>query len=617
MTLLEKIRTRPLLFDGAMGTMIYHRGVFLNACYDELSLTRPDLIHSIHAEYVDAGVDVIETNSFGANRIKLAAFGLADQVAAINRAAVRLARQAAQPAGVYVAASVGPCLEQSRAWEDGLADELEQAFAEQLDELAAAGVDLIALETFHDQRELQLAARLARARGLPVMASFVPTRSDPASVEEAPEIAWARALDDDENVDLIGANCGLGPSGILYPLQRILRNVSKPVIVMPNAGGPSEVGGRMLYLNSPEYFTEFAKRYIEMGVRGVGGCCGTTPAHLRMAARAVKSLSGVKTFAKLVTTPEDESSEMTPPAATAEKSDLGAALAAGRPVRMVELLPPRTVAGLPAFLEKCRVCREAGVDAVNLPDGPRASARISVLVAAMIAQRETGMTCLPHYCCRDRNLIGMQADLLGGQAVGLHNWLLITGDPPKLGDYPDATGVFDLDAIGLCQLATNLNHGCDAAGHRIDPPAKMLLGVGVNPVAVEPERELERFFAKIEAGAEFAITQPVFDPEALLRFLERLRRHARQIPIIAGCYPLTSLRNAEFMNEHVPGVVVPPSIMERLAVCCTRAEGLDTGVEIACDIFARIAGSVQGYQVSAPLGNLSAALRVLQTTEGR
>jgi methionine synthase I (cobalamin-dependent)/5,10-methylenetetrahydrofolate reductase len=609
---LERIKKQPLVFDGAMGTMIYQRGVFLNACYDELCLTKPDLILDIHREYIAAGVDVIETNSFGANRIKLAGYGLADRVGEINSAAVALARQAVGEAPVYIAGSVGPCLSADQTFAETMQPELEAAFDEQLAALASAGVDLMVLETFHDCQELQLAARVAAQHGLPVLASFVPEECPPDSKGDSREAVWAGILDANDDVDLIGLNCGMGPAEIMRPLQDVLSRTGKPVVVMPNAGGGNQIGGRVLYLNSPEFFTEFAKRYIELGAHGVGGCCGTTPAHLRIAARAVKSLSGVKEHVSIAvapSTPGDARRETTP---TAQKSPLGAKLAAGELVHMVELLPPVSVGGVSAFLERCRRCKDAGVDVVNLPDGPRAGARLSVVISAMLAQRETGVECLPHYCGRDRNLIGIQADWLGAQAVGLRNWLLITGDPPKLGDYPDATGVFDLDSIGLCRLATNFNAGLDAAGHPIDPPAAMLIGVGANPLALEMEREIERFYAKIDAGAEFVVTQPVFDPDALLRFLDRVSRYPRRIPLIAGIYPLTSLRNAEFMNQHVPGVVVPPAILARMARCRTKEEGLQEGTAIACEMRDRLAGAVQGLQVSAPLGKIDAALHVLQ-----
>lgn len=610
--LLAKIKKEPLMFDGAMGTMIYQNGVFLNTCYDELCLKNPELILRIHREYVAAGVDVIETNTFGANRLKLAGYGLANLTKEINTAAVKLAREAVQGTDVYIGASVGPCLKANEAFTLERQKDLQAAFAEQISVFASEKTDLIVLETFYNLPELKLAAETAARYDLPVLASFVPPQAADTDLNDCKLIAWIKDLNVDQNIDLIGLNCGLGPAEIFESLRTVLRYASKPVVVMPNAGGGKEVGGRMLYLNSPEYFTEYAKRYIQLGARGVGGCCGTTPAHLRMAVRAVKTLTGVKEHLRIVSCPSASLEEKVGVSRKlmAEKSALGAKLAAGKPVNLVEILPPRSAGGLPDFLAKCTACKHAGIDAVNLPDGPRASARISVIIAAMLAQNKTGMECLPHYCCRDRNLIGMQADLLGGQAAGLRNWLLITGDPPKLGNYPDATGVFDLDAVGLCRLANNLNSGYDAAGCLLLPPTDFLVGVGANPVAIDLDREIEHFYAKIDAGADFAITQPVFDVEALLKFLDRISSCPTQIPIIAGCYPLTSLRNAEFMNQHVPGVVVPETVLKRMALCTTKEEGLNEGILIAREIREQLAGKVQGLQVSAPLGNVEAALRV-------
>ncbi len=608
----ERLAATPLVFDGAMGTMIYQRGVFVNVCYDELCLKQPELILDIHREYVEAGVDVIETNSFGANRRKLAAYGLAGQVEAINRAAVDLARQAAGEE-TYVAGSVGPCLPLDEPIEPGLVEPVREAFAEQLGVLAEAGVDLVVLETFDKVIELQAAAAAAKELHLPVVASFTIRPDHAAVMGMRPEEVAAQRLDADGNVDVIGMNCGTGPAGILELLPGVLAATDKPVMVMPNAGGPKETGGRMLYLTSPEYFTEYARRYIEMGVRGVGGCCGTTPQHLRMAARAIKGLSGVKEHIEVATAPAaaEHAALADKAVPTAEKSRFGAKLAAGEPVTSVEILPPRTGAGLEAFLDKCRRCRAAGIDAVNIPDGPRATARLSVLISALAVHQQTDIEPIPHYCCRDRNLLGMQSDLLGGHAAGLANWLIITGDPPKLGDFPDATGVFDVDSIGLTQVIHGLNHGYDAAGKPIDPPTGLLIGVGANPVAVEPEREIRRFFAKIDAGAEFAITQPIFDPDALLRFLDRAAGHHRTIPVVAGVYPLLSLRNAEFMNQHVPGVVVPDGVLERMRRCRTKADGVKTGIEIAREARERIADRVQGSQASAPLGKIDIALEVL------
>jgi homocysteine S-methyltransferase len=615
-TLIGKTRDSVLVFDGAMGTMIYQRGVFLNACYDELCLTQPQLILGIHKEYVDAGADIIETNTFGANRIKLGPYGLADRVVDINRAAVKLAREAAGET-VGVAASMGPCFAPGNPFSAAQLTAADEALDEQMAVLAAEGVDLIVLETFHDIVQLCRAAGLAKRRGLPVLASFTLDALGGFAAGGAEAERVALQLEADPNVDLIGLNCGLGPADLFGPAKQMVACVTKPVVIMPNAGGPREVGGRMLYLNSPEYFTEFCKRYVELGVRGVGGCCGTTPAHIRMAARAVKAMSGVKRFVEIAVEAKDTegAGKAGRPAVEAvpfaQKSTFASKLAAGRKVTSIELLPPQTGGGLKTFIDRCRVCQEAGIDAINLPDGPRASARMSVMATAFSMLKEVAIEPLPHYCCRDRNLIGMQSDLLGGYALGLKTWLFITGDPPKLGNYPDATGVFDLDAIGLAALADHLNHGFDAAGQSIGQPTAMAIGVGANPVAVEMEREISRYFQKIEAGAEFAFTQPVFEAEALLRFVDRVGKHHRTIPILAGIYPLMSFKNAEFMSSHVPGVVVPNVILERMSKCSTKEDGIKVGIEIAREIRERIADAVAGFQVSAPMGRVSIALDVL------
>ncbi len=604
--ILERMKESPLLFDGAMGTMIYERGVFINTCYDEVCLTNPKLISQIHREYVEAGADVIETNTFGANRIMLRPYGLADKAEAINRQAVRLAREAAGDS-VYVAAAAGPCLRPDQIMPEEHAAEVESAFAEQIGALAAEGVDLVVFETFTHLKELQVGARTAKRLGLPVLASFVLNERGETAVGTRAE-TMARTLSADENVDLVGINCGVGPAGVFDALQAVLPVATKPVVVMPNAGLPRDIAGRLIYLTSPEYFTEYAKKYIEMGVRGVGGCCGTTPAHIRMASRAVKSLSSVKKHVKVRAYARQEPLVHVVP--TGKKSRLAGKLTVGEKVASVEILPPRSC-DMTEMLAKVRRCAEAGVDAINIPDGPRASARISPMIAALTILKEVGIEPILHYCCRDRNLISMQSDLLGGYAAGLANFLIITGDPPKLGDYPDVTGVFDVDAIGLTQVAANLNRGYDIGGNPISPPTGILIGVGANPCAVDPEREIDRYFRKIDAGAEFAITQPVFDIEALLRFLERVEQHTRRIPVIAGIWPLVSYKNAEFMNNEVPGVVVPREILDRMARCRSKEEGHRVGIEIARKIIEQISPRVSGFQVSAPLGNVETALAVL------
>ena len=603
---LDRIRETPLVFDGAMGTMLYSRGVFINTCYDELNLTRPELVRAIHAEYAEAGADVIETNSFGANRVKLKAYGLADQAAAINRTAAALARDVAG-GDALVAGSVGPCMRPRQMWMDSLADDLRSAFREQIEALIEGGVDLIQLETFDHLDELLLAAAVARALGAAVTASFtVSARGETVIGREVESVV--AALEASDHVDAIGLNCGIGPALAYEALERALPHTSKPFVVMPNAGMPQEVDGRMIYLTSPEYFTSYAKKFIELGARGVGGCCGTTPAHIEMAAKAIKSLSAVKKHIVVKDYSREKAEvDVVPPG---KRSRFAARMLAGEKVTSVELLPPKTI-DLSGILEKCRVCRAHGVDAINIPDGPRASARVSPMVTSTAILNEVGIEPVLHYCCRDRNLIGMQSDLLGGYVAGLRNFLIITGDPPKLGDYPDATGVFDVDSIGLTLVAHNLNHGRDIGGNPVNPPTGIFIGVGANPCAISLSHEITRYYRKIDAGAEFAVTQPIFDADALLRFLDEVETYEKTIPVVAGVWPLVSYKNAEFLRNEVPGVEVPDALMERMSRCKTKADGVEAGIEIALEIRDRIASRVAGFQVSAPFGNVEIALRVL------
>ncbi len=604
--IISRIQQTPLVFDGAMGTMLYQRGVFLNKCFDEICLSNPGLIAEIHRAYVKAGADVITTNSFGANRIKLAEFGLAERCVDICREAVRIARQELGVEGL-VAASVGPCLRPGQyLGADNRADVLA-AFQESIQALAEAGADFILLETFSDWDEAKLALQAAEGLDIAVMLSFAYDESGSTARGSTIEQITTQ-MDAHHGVSIVGMNCGSGPAALTDLLKRVMACTSKPVVVMPNAGSPRQVEGRMLYLTSPEYFTSYAKRMVQMGARGVGGCCGTTPEHIAEMSRAVKAVSTVRRAA--VVKPIEQKSPDVQPLSMAQKSRMGAKLSRGERVSSVEILPPKS-SDLRSMLQKAQTCYLAGVDAINIPDGPRASARISPMMAAVAIKQQVGIEPVLHYCCRDRNLIGMQSDLLGGFSAGLTNFLLITGDPPKLGDYPDVTGVFDVDAIGLAQLASNLNAGVDLGGNPLVPPTGILIGVGLNPCAVELSRELERFRRKIDAGAEYAITQPVFDSEALLRIIEQIRAFS-DIPIVAGVWPFASFKNAEFMCNEVPGVVVPDELMERMRRCHTKQEGAETGIEIAREMCLQIGDVVAGFQVSAPFGNVNTAIKVLQ-----
>jgi len=603
---LEYLVDNIVVFDGAMGTELYNRGVFINRCFDEMNLSNPDLVKEVHRGYRKAGVDVLETNTFGANRLKLRSHGLEDRLEEINRAGARLAREVAGE-DVYVAGSIGPLGIRIEPWGPTSEDEARETFREQAHSLLMGGVDLFSLETFSDLTELHQAILAVREVSDRPLVAHVTLEEDGSSLYgTAPEV-FTRMLDE-WAADVIGVNCSVGPHVMLTAVERMVKVTSRPIAVQPNAGVPRNVEGRNIYLCSPEYMGTYAKRYIQSGAKVVGGCCGTTPEHLRAILKSVRMLRPAQRRVEIFV-PSTVTHDVSP-VPRAEKSRLSAKIAAGEFVTSVELNPPKGI-DTTKVMTGARFLKEHGVDAVNIPDGARASARMGPMFLALMMEREIGIETILHYCCRDRNLLGMQADLLGAWASGLRNILIITGDPPKLGDYPDATAVFDVDAIGLTNMVTRLNHGLDLGGNVIGRPTGYHVGVGANPGAVDLEFELKRFQYKVEAGAEFAITQPVFDVAQLERFLERIERF--RIPVIAGIWPLASLRNAEFMNNEVPGVHVPEEIMQRMRDAEAREEGAsrEEGIAVARETLLRVKDLVQGVQVSAPFGKVERALDVI------
>lgn len=598
--------TTVLVFDGPMGTEIYRRHVFINRCYEELNVSDPGLIRTIHREYIDAGADVLTTNTFGGNRVALAKFGLGERVEEFNQAGAKLAREIAEEArrSVLVAGSVGPITP-----DPFCPDPVENLIAQQVAALIAGGVDFILFETQQSREMLEACARVMEnyPQTAFILSLAVGENGETQKGEPIERLAgsWPATL---RPPAAWGLNCGTGPSGLLTVLERLLRLTDRPVVVQPNAGVPKQVDHRMIYLCSPEYFTEYAKRYLAVGARGVGGCCGITPAHIREMAQAVKPLARAAKSTAILTRQVTETPAKEP-VPLENRSRLGWRIVHKKWVTSVELLPPRGW-DLRPIVEKSRQLAAAGVTAVNIPDGPRASARLSPLVTAAEIQRQAGIETILHFCCRDRNLIGMQADLLGCAALGVRNILFVTGDPPKLGNYPFATGVFDADSIGMVAVQRRLNTGIDLGGQPVDPPTQAVIGVGLDPTAVDRKRELERFRRKLAAGAEFAITQPVFDPDALLRFLEELRDCS--IPIIAGIWPLASLRNALFLKNEVPGVVIPDRVLDRLAAQTSREGQLAVGIQVARESVEKIKDVVAGIQVSAPFGKIELALQVLE-----
>ena len=607
---LAELDDRVLVCDGAMGTMLYGKGVFINRCFESLNQTQPALVTDVHGEYLRAGADVIETNTFGANRMKLRSFGLGDQVRDINLAGARLAREAVKKSGqeAYVAGAIGPLGVRIEPWGKTGVDEAEAMFRDQAQALLDGGVDLFVLETFRDLNEI--GAAITAVRGicdLPIVAQMT-TEEDGASLDGTPAEKFAPELIA-RGANVVGVNCSVGPAPMLETIERISEVTDVWLSAQPNAGKPRDIEGRNLYLCSPEYMASYARRFIASGVRLVGGCCGTTPEHIRQIALAAKQMApGLARHAGAteVRTPVASQPNAQRPMDREQKSAMGRKLVNGHFLRAIELMPPRGHEPARALASAARLV-ERGVDVVTIPDGPRSGARMSALSLAVLVQQHAGAEVLLQYSCRDRNLLGIQSDLLGAHAMGVRNLLGITGDVRNLGDIPDATAVFDVDSIGLTNVINRLNHGLDIGGQSIGEPTCFHAGVMVNP-SRDLDQELRRLEFKVEAGAEFAVTRPVFDVAAFERFLARVA--PMRLPIIVGIWPFESALNAEFMANEVPGVTVPEKIVERMRRTANAEEAAAEGVKVAKEIVTAIKGMAAGVQISAPSGRLDAALDV-------
>lgn len=601
----EVLDERIVLADGAMGTLLYTKGVFINTCFDELNLTRPSLIQEVHREYLNVGAEVIETNTFGANRFKLAAFGLEDRVENVNQAGARLARKAAGRRA-YVAGSIGPLGKPLRPLGKIAPEEAAQAFREQAEALAG-DVDLFVVETIPSIEEMKIALEAVRSvSDLPIVAQLTFSDEGQTLMGQSPEQVVEQLSP--YNVAALGCNCSIGPQPMLEIVQRMRQLTDKKLSAMPNAGAPRLVESRFIYLTSPEYMAEYAKRFIQSGVSLIGGCCGTTPQHIKAMAGAVRALRPV--HYRVAGAPRTEKAdEKLPETPFAERSRFANAMTREF-VISVEIDPPR---GLDpsGSLEAARVLKVHGVHVINIADGPRASARMSPMVLATLIERNVGIETLLHYCCRDRNLLGMQADLIGAHAVGLRNVLIITGDPPKLGDYPSATAVFDVDSIGLVRIVKNLNRGLDLADNPLGATTCFAIGVGANPAAPDLETEVRRFREKAAAGAEFVLTQPVYEGRLLENFLELTKDVT--LPVLVGLLPLSSYKNAEFLHNEVPGMHVPKRVRDLMRNAPGADEARTLGIEIAREALTecKTLPRVRGAYIMPPFGRYDAALRVI------
>ena len=613
---LEKLFTgKPVLCDGAMGTMLYSCGVFINRCYDELNVTQPDMVRSVHEQYLLAGAEVIETNTFGANSFRLEHFGLGDRVRDFNLAGASLARQCVtairekQATDAYVAGAVGSLGVRLEPFGTLSAAAARAAFAEQIAALAEGGVDLLVLETMMslDEAEQAIAAAREAAPRLPVIALMTVDEDVNCLDGSTPEQAAHRLTE--AGADAIGCNCSVGPATVLTAIERMRSETKLPLVAMPNAGTPQNIEGRNLYLTSPDYLARFARKAIRAGASWVGGCCGTTPAHIRAMRSEIRAMLAQDQGVVSVTTGVHElpAEPEVEPKPLAERSEIGRRIAAGEFVHLVEIVPPKGF-DCSKELAGAALLASRGVHAINVPDSPRASARMSAQSLCLQIQQKIGIETVLHYTCRDRNILSIQSDLLGAASIGIKNILCLTGDPPKLGNYPDATAVFDVDAIGLVRIVRGLNHGLDIGKNSIGGSAGFTMSVAANPGVPDIDYEVRRFAAKVEAGAEFCITQPVFDQRLLEQFLRRIEGF--RIPVIAGIWPLTSLRNAEFMKNDLR-VSMPDSILARMAEAPDKKAALAIGLAIAQEMLAEVRDQVQGVQVSAPFSNFKAAAEVL------
>lgn len=597
---------RAHIFDGAMGTMLYAKGVYINRCFDELNISNPKMVLDVHKEYIKAGAELIETNSFGANYIKLNKHGLEDKLFEINRESAKIAREAAGDK-ICVAAAIGPLGIRIEPYGPTSRDEAKEFFKKQILALldAKGAIDCFILETFSDLSEINQAIRAVKELSdLPIIAQMTIQTFGKTAFGTAPETFTTQL--DIWGADVIGINCNVGPQDSLDAIQIMSSVTERKLSVQPNAGLPREVDGRKMYMCSPEYMAKYAKRFIQSGVKFIGGCCGTTPEHIKLIANAVKASSPQRVAVSVSSLKqEDKKVKETP---VAERSGFARKIVNGEFVTSVEIVPAK---GCDAskMLESVKELRDAGVDAVNIPDGPRAQSRMGALTTAILIQQKiNGIEPVVHYCCRDRNLLGMMSDLLGAAALGINNLLIITGDPPKMGPYPEATAVFDVDSIGLTNMATSLNRGLDIGSNPIGQPTSFFIGVGVNPCAVDLDTEIRRFEWKVEAGAQFAVTQPIFDLDQFFSFLKRIE-HCK-IPIIVGIWPLVSYRNAEFLSNEVPGISVPSNILERMRSADGQEAARQEGLAIAREMLREVKGAVRGVQVSAPFGRVPYALDV-------
>jgi len=611
---LEFLQNRIMVCDGAMGTLLYERGISYEHCFDEVNLSQPDLIKEIHTLYVEAGADIIETNTFGANRFRLKNHGLDHRVKEINRKGACLARQVADSyisrgRTVFVAGSVGPLGKPIEPIGRIRRQDAQEYFSEQIAILADEGVDAIMIETMSDLREAMEAVMAARAvADLPIIVQMSFTEDGKTLMGNKPlEIAQEIQK---AGVMIVGANCSVGPQILLDVLDKMNKVEKIFLTVQPNAGLPRFVGGRYIYLASPDYFADYTRLFIQSGARIIGGCCGTTPEHIRMIRSAVDGYAREPIISMSYISPATTDADETPLDASAAEDQKNSSLVeqfrSKKFTVCVEIDPPRGLL-FEKVLQGAILCKAHQVDAINIADNPLAKAGMTPLAMAMLIRESVQIETILHVSCRDRNLLALQSELMSASVSGIRSVLCVTGDPPVVGDYPDATGVYDIDAIGLLKLIANLNQGLDLAGKSIGSKTNFYKACAINPTAVDLDKEYDRFEQKLEAGADFAMTQILYDIRPLEDFL---KRYGGKIPVLAGIMPLKNAKHANFMHFEIPDITVPETIRNRMFIAGEKAPA--EGIAIAKEFLKEVHPMVQGIYIIPPFNNFESALSILE-----
>jgi homocysteine S-methyltransferase len=601
---LESLHNEVLVGDGAIGTMLYAKGVSIDANFEHLNLVRPELVLELHGDYLAAGAQVIETNTFGANYTKLSAIGLGSKVREMNLQGARLARQAAQAREVFVAGSVGPLVRIKGEERELSAAETLAIFREQCLALAEGGVDLFILETFSDAGQLKSALTAAKETGLPVVASMAYLEGGRSA--QGDEIESVTAGLSAAGADLAGVNCGAGPLEVLRNIRRMARVTELPLAAYANSGFPEYLDGRYIYRATPDYFADMALEMAAAGAGLVGGCCGTTPEHIR---RVAEKLKGVRPAAGRVAVRVEAGPERRGP----EQGKAGFLTCWGvKKIVTVELDPPKGL-DCARVLAGCRALQEAGADAINLAENPLARVRMGNIALANIIQREVGIEVIAHITCRDRNLLGLQSDLMGASLLGVRSILAVTGDPARLGEQAGASSVFDLNSFGLIKLLADLNAGCNALGNPIGGSAGFVIGCAFNPNTPRMEVQVERLEKKIANGARFAESQPVYDVARLIEMVERTAHLG--VPILPGILPLVSERNCEYLHNEVPGIVIPEEVRRRMRGK-EKDAGVREGLAIAREFITAVRDRVGGFYLIPPFGKHDIAVELVTFIKG-